>query len=681
MLQEYGITEIDKNKLKNYMKNKYGFHSIKESEDNRDKDSDCLINKKLLYDITYKKFFDINSNYKDYITFNQLLNFLLTKDGANSSATCGKYHEFMDMIHILCNISIDQNDLPKYDKINFMLKQIIKPDREEYEICWWIINKVSNDNFIKKFLFLDSEKKEKYAFPSFQHEYNNRFYDVCFDKLGLIIEIQENNSAHKHNPNDELKELIIKMMGKRIKYFKLCEYKKRHIDYLNDFWHNTLKKAIIEALLYDKVEARKAYCFDRFIEICKEEYEEIKKEIIHLHSCEKNVKNVKSERYENLCEKLINLDKFIKLPNQSLLCELFNYRDKAEETKNDYIIKVSDIKEIFGFDFSTINKLYDIIYNSGFKMKQLDFDDQREMCIPWHTLVKLVRMKKLNRPENDINEIDDYLQNIESIYEEIIRKIKSHTDEIINNINNNIKNYKKYDEHIIKKEQDNLNKKISNLSDKIEKFEFETKYFCNISKQLIKITKKQNDICTDIFTKKKDKELINKNKNLSDELEQYYNINIGNNITIQKEINKSIILEMPYFPIIFTNNPNDKMNMCNFIGLCNAYNINATNQKKIKEKLYEGFNLIPNNILHYIKDITFQQEDNISNNCSNTNLINKILNQRINQKNILLLKSVDMDNLNFNNDTLDFEFDLDVNNNSSNTTNEEINLSDDYEFD
>ena len=217
------VNSISIKKFMKYLVDRYGSDVIIKSEDVSDKNSDHYIDKTKLYDITYKTFFDIKSSYNEnYITIDQFVDFLLGKNNtcANTDGTTGKYHEFMSMTFALCNVSI-KNDIPYYENIEPKLLKKIKPKREEYLICWWILYKISNDPFIKNFLFVNGKNL---AWPTFQHNYSGRFYDISFNMLRIVIEIQEDKTAHKNNLNDKLKETIVKFGGMRIKYFKLQEF-------------------------------------------------------------------------------------------------------------------------------------------------------------------------------------------------------------------------------------------------------------------------------------------------------------------------------------------------------------------------------------------------------------------------------------------------------------------------
>jgi len=629
------VDKINVDKLILYLTKKYGSDIIIKSENVSDKNTTIYINKDKMFDITYKTFFEIKSSYNEnYITLDQLISFLVNNNngGANTSATCGKYHEFMQMVFELCNVTI-KDDMPNYENIDPQLKQIIIPSRDEYIICWWIINKISNDLFIKNFLFIN---KKNISWAIFQYNYDGKFYDVSFDYLGIIIEIQEDKIAHQNNPNDKLKETIIKFNGKRIKYFKLQEYRKKTFDYLDDFWNNTLKKSIIEALLYKEYDARKLFCSNRFIEICNDEMQLINNEVrklydqINLVDQDKKIRKSKILRFNNLKEKSTRLKAYINRVDTSLINKLFEWKNESEKMNNQYIINVEDICVFFNYDSTSINKLINIIYTNGI----LFIINNDEYYISWKSLVELLKLKDIFDDQLIIKQLDHYLLNIERIYEEIIINIKIHTTEIINNNADYNESYIKYIKHKI---EDPLIKQINKLSSENLNFQYEIKMVCSQIKKLTKLSIKQNTLCETLTidikqqqeskqtqkqtqkqkqeskqTQKQTQKQIQQVKDLRDIreslflLKKYHNNNVGNIITVQKIAGKSIIKEIPEFPIIYTGKIEHKMLNNNFIGICRAYLISISNQKKIYQELYNDSNIDTSiiNILHYIKDIS-----------------------------------------------------------------------------
>jgi hypothetical protein len=684
---------INKNKLKKYLIDKYGNDIIVASEDVPDKDPTIYINKNKFYDITYKTFFEIKSSYRDdYITLDQLIDFLLNKGngGANTNATCGKYHEFMSMVFELCNVSVE-NGLPNYQNVNQIIREKIIPLREEYLICWWILYKISNDPLIKEFLFVDGKF---YAWPKFQENYNGRYYDVSFDELGIVIEIQEDKSAHKNSLNDKLKESIVKIEAKRIKYFKMQEYNASTYDYLDDFWKNTLKKSLVEALLYKSYDARKKFCSYRFIEICTEEKNMIDSELFELYQVltkiesDSNSKqnnsnhdaNIKNKRYEILKKKSNKLDIFINGAEPSLIDMLFAWRDKSEKNNNQYVVDMNGVSIFLGKQSNEIRKLVDFMYENGILFKTQCINDDCETFITWQSLVELLKMDEIKIMEKSIvMRLDLYLINIEKIYEEIIIKIKSHTTEIINNC---LINNAEYYEYIKQKIEEPLIKQIKKLTDESETNQFEIKHTCKIAKKLIKIAKKQNDICLQISSLKKNKKYNDEIQSLTDELTNYYNNNVGKVITIQKIIGKSIIKEMPYFPIVYTGRTENKISYYNFAGICKAYSIPPANQKKICQGIYENYDIEINTIttLHYIEDIS---DDNTNVQFNERPSIDEILRTTFNfDLNVKASSNSESNSKSDHNIDSDLEFDSELNKktNSLIGTNCVSDSEDEYDF-
>ena len=611
--------------LKKYLIAKYGSDVIIDSEDISDKNSDFYIDKTKLFDITYKTFLeDYKSQHNEnYITIKQLVDFLLGENDicANTNATCGKYHEFMPMTFALCNVSI-KNEMPCYENISQTLRDKIKPRREEYLICWWILYKISNDQFIKNFLFVD---KKKFAWPTFQHNYNGRIYDVSFDQLKIVIEIQEDKIAHKNNLNDKLKETIVKFGGKRIKYFKLQEFNALRNDYLDEFWNNTIKKCLIEALLYTSYEVRKSFSSYRFTEICKEDMNKIHNEMFILHNEIKSLNKEQSQhkicqnkilRFTVLQKKSEQLDGFIKQSNTSLIYKLFSWKNEAEKKNDQYIININDIAKYLNFKSKEIDQLKELIYIKGIIYKEkIVYDNDEieiEIFITWQSLVEILKLSDISDNQLAIKQLDHYLINIEKIYEEIISKIKIHTNEIINN---NIINNEQYEKYIKEKTEEPLNKQIKKLETEIEAYKYQVKNICKDIKKLTNLAKKQNEICDKITTSKKDIKYNNDIKEIANNLKNYHTNNIGKTITIQKIVGQSIIKEIPEFPIVYTDNISNKLIYNNFVGICNAYLISSQNQKKICQELFSDFDINISNIqiLHYIKDISDDENYEINN--------------------------------------------------------------------
>ena len=216
-------------KLEEYLISQYGDEIIKKSVNNPNKDSyksvsiDCFAN---ITDNTFNDFIKDN-NLSNYIQLDKLVYFLTSESNNSSKNTRGKYHEYMNMIHAMYDVNI-VGDLPNYYILDKTIKDKIMPKRYEYLICWWIKYKIDNDDFLSKYLLFNGDKLTT---PTYQEPIVNtdeRYYDVLFKKLDIIIEIQEDNNNHKNNMNDNIKEALAKTRLKRIIFFKLVDFKENN---------------------------------------------------------------------------------------------------------------------------------------------------------------------------------------------------------------------------------------------------------------------------------------------------------------------------------------------------------------------------------------------------------------------------------------------------------------------
>ena len=129
--------------------------------------------------------------------------FLKTKDSFSMS----KYHEYLLFHNFLFNIKAENCPiLINYTK-SFMLKNndaykrlyyAIKP-RFENRVIFWMLQQINNDPIIKGFKHL----------IDIDYQLNNeedKKYDICLMN-NIIVEIQEANRNHDHNPNDVAKKI------------------------------------------------------------------------------------------------------------------------------------------------------------------------------------------------------------------------------------------------------------------------------------------------------------------------------------------------------------------------------------------------------------------------------------------------------------------------------------------
>jgi len=235
-MKELNTIRISSEGLCKYLKKIYGPHSIKLSSSNPNKNNQKLVSKdcfKSITDTKFRTFLNDIDSYGNFIDVDSLIIFLNSE--ANTNSTRGKYHEMLDMVIALYQLPI-LNDLPNFDHLDRKTYEMIFPKRVEYLICWWIIHKISNDKFLSKYKFVDQKNVTMPLFQKIISNNDDRFYDVVFDNLNVVIEIQENSSSHNLNPNDLLKEALVKLRSKRIIYFKMTEFESDNYGYLKSFW-------------------------------------------------------------------------------------------------------------------------------------------------------------------------------------------------------------------------------------------------------------------------------------------------------------------------------------------------------------------------------------------------------------------------------------------------------------
>jgi hypothetical protein len=398
---------------------------IKSSASNPNKNNQILVSKdcfKSITDTKFKSFVSSIDTYGNFIDLNSLIKYLSTE--ANTTSTRGKYHEMIDMIIALYQLPIS-NDLPDFDNLDKKTYEQIFPKRVEYLICWWIMFKISNDKFLSKYKFSNGKNLTMPLFQKLISNNDDRFYDVVFECMNLIIEIQENNSAHNLNPNDLLKEALVKLRSKRIIYFKMAEFESDNYEYLKNFWSNDLRPALVESLLNYSGDIRQDYCINVFKNSVFKEY------ISHRQSITKLKEKFESEYYTEEQKNKINLQILATIKmmqflepmcisnanDQSLISQLFGWIDKSTE-QNKFNI---DIEEAFNIiliritNFKSIDDIELFLIDNFYPYKRI----QTKIFIDWKTMVEMA----LNNVEADMKkrrQISKYLLSIQDIYEDII---------------------------------------------------------------------------------------------------------------------------------------------------------------------------------------------------------------------------------------------------------------------
>jgi hypothetical protein len=410
-------------------------------------------------------------------------------------------------------------------------------------ICWWILYKLKSDEFISKY--------NKISYPVFQKvisDIEHRYYDVVFDKLDIIIEIQENNSQHLDNQNDILKEALVKIKNKRILYFKVKEYQEFNYSYLNKFW-NMLRETIIESLLANYENVRPVYCDYIFVQEIKELYK-------------------KTEAYTYEC--LLNN------PDKSLLKQLFEWREDALKNNNTFNIPLDRIFR----RFHIINKdeLKEIVTSKFIYIT----DEDGEIYIDWISLARLVIVYIETNFIEDKDQIGIYLTNVENIYQKICDKITKHYKECMKTTD---EMYDMYEKHIITKLTDKYENDLERYKSKVKIYEEQIKIMTN---KFMQGKKYEDKLLPLLMTEKKTEAVcVNIYDNLRELNKLYECMTLKNHafITFQNITDKPIIKELDNFPIVYSDNTDNTIDYETFVAVCKLYNITDTAIKQIYTNL------------------------------------------------------------------------------------------------
>ena len=459
---------------------------------------------------------------KKLISVKDVIHFFETNQKYNNNNTKGKYHELMPIVHAIYGVKVE-HDLPKYQKLD----DKIVPKRIEFLICWWINHIIQNDNFLKSYL--------KYIKPEYQTIFDDRFYDIVFNELDIIIEIQENNSTHEENKNDITKESLIRIRSKRILYFKCSKYDTHNYQYLNEFGDD-LKKGLIASLLSKDRQSREQYCIYQFMNM-------IAKEKALIKPISKKAKS-----------KLAYLNKFTE--DSSMISKMFLWKEKTTSS-NKYVIPIKDIQH--NLQIADYDRLLEIIDSKY---------DSIDGCITWKTFNKLINLDS-DIEDRDKESILEYLLSVEEIYLEICDLIKFHGDECLKN---NISHFEVYEEHTKKKFDSEISKLKSKYETQVKKLDSELAEKSKLMKNMKKSIDKVNKSIDTYIDDKRNRNKLHKLLEFSSDIRE---LNPIPNIEFQKNINEPL-LNKADFPIIYTNSIKDFIDKDKFNGICKAHGLTAT---------------------------------------------------------------------------------------------------------
>ena len=603
------MTTYNINGLKNFMIKLLGQEIIIDSRRHPNKNDDIIINRDVLlnhftdnkiHDYAKKEKWTNDISLQKFIDF--LINFAGSKQGSRS-----KYHEYMEFHPSLFNLDVDRG-VPNYSKVLLPeLKNKIEHKRDEYIPCFWLVNKIRNHTFLKNYLDLVLPKFQKLLSPD-----DARFYDIVFDKLGIVIEVQEDADHHMESENDLLKESLALCRDNYIMYFKMRSYREEHGNYLINFWNMLYDHILASIFTYEKIKKdddkiRQYYVIHRFEEICANE-------IVELNN-EKLGYKPKDIKYQSIANRINMLTDIIRAnDNDTIIKKVFNWKKKSIEGKNKYCIDIDNILKMINEDFDDIN------IKNKYKLNYPYFEQNNDdiIYITWETMIVIVSMSDIK--QRDKATLYHYLSYVEKIYSEICNTLIF--DAIERKKSCNIELVEK---HIKLKSESKYTKEIEKY--KLENCELLTENKIH-HKTIHKLLKSIND-------HNKLKKIINKfdNKNID-----YVTINLSDH-------NQSIFNELPDFPIRYSCYQEHYITYEEFNGYCDIIGIKQTYRNELINQLFA----CKNNCHGFLSHLMIKKENHNNNNCHNIDILTyqKMMNDfnhiknKNNNNNILLKQIID----------------------------------------
>ncbi len=631
-------------RLINLLEKYIGKESIIESKEHGNFQNDYKINKSKLFEyfsdnkdiarahntvpIPDSKIMNYNWKNKSHIYLDEFIDFLTSGELNSKSDTKGLYHKYMDCLLVLYNVEIVKgNNFPNFEKLSKKDREIVEPKRFEYKVIWWLIHKIKTHQFLHK-----HENKLGITFQKPIRNGDKKFYDLLFNNINLIIEVQEKGRAHDENENDLTKEGMVALRGKRIVYLKMDGFDDRegYKEYLDSVWYGVkynrkpnnlisepieiigLEKILIQGLVSYDYENKEGilsdyilYEFDsrrnnliKFLELNIKQYDNLSK----------SLRNLYKKKYEIDQQKLLELNSANK-DNSTYISTIFKYYHKSYQNCDEYIINpVSENFTRIFFGGLTLEKIHEIILLCidygfcGIKGNTVCSNGYKKFAIEdirfsWNGLNKIF----LNPEENKIiiekmigldNAVITYsrwmlelLQTVEKSHKDIIRFISEHNKACYKNISTLWDKNEKY----IKDETYNFYlKKISELENTIKDLKDTLVY--NDEKTTIIL--KKTSVLFNRVDKYKEKRTLTKELHeileeilaCAKELKEYRKLKMSN-CTVQFIESESIIKEKLDFPIKYTGLESDSLNVIKFEKECVDWGIPNEKIKYIKEAL------------------------------------------------------------------------------------------------
>ncbi len=516
----------------------------------------------------------------------------------------------MEFHPALFNLDIDRG-IPNYSKILIPnIKNKIFPSREEYLPCFWIVHKIRNHVFLNNYLDLVLPKFQKLLSPD-----DARFYDIVFDKLGIVIEVQEDAPHHDQSENDLLKESLALCRDNYIMYFKMSLYKKEHGLYLSEFWNRLYDHILATMFMYEKIKnndekIRKNYVIYRFREMCMNEITQFENEKIGY--------SIKDIKYKSITNRINMLKKIVITDDNNVTIEkVFNWKKKSIEEKNKYCVKLNNILNMLNEDIDDIK----IINKYKLNYPYFEQNNDDNIYVDWETMILIICRSNNIEPDN-IAVIMYYLVNVEKIYGEICNTIIMDADERKKSCNIEL-----VENHIKLKSELKYQKEINKYKIENSKFLAENK----IHRKTI------GNMLNSINDHNKLKKIISKFNSID---VNYITINLSDH-------NKSIFVELHDFPIRYSCYQDHHITYEEFHSYCDVVGIKQIYRNEFINQLFackNNCNGILSNLMIKKDNELFHTIDNLT--------IEFMMNQ-FEEK----IKNITINNLSIDEQTINITFD------------------------
>ncbi len=505
---------------------------------------------------------------------NEIINYITKSNDSNK--TMGLYHIYMDLVHTLFQIKENKSEseeiyyLPIYSDYDEEIQKVVRPKRDEFKYLWWIRKNIKSHSILSKY-----ENDLRITYQEAIIPTDNKHYDMLFSKVDIVIELQENKENHKNNPNDIVKEAMVRMRGKRIIYFHMKAYKEKRSRYLKDFLEKHLVPILIQGLVYN-YRNNENDIITRLVEYEINNYNKIKltyledeikfyqKEKIDKNNNKKLVKrkdlNNKEENEFDTITKEIEYIKSLSGDNKNKIDTIFKWYQQSYRKTNEYLINpyLNEFRQIFklcNFNKETVldeflslslkNKYCGIEKTNCLTSKRnIDFNKNKlNLRFSWEGILNIFLTPNADDNQKIINVLfpradysfeSKYMLNllitIRNTYEEkIINYMFTHSEEKIISCN---EFQKMIEDHTVIKLTKEYEGKIETLSKNLEVSEEKVELLNKISKKIIRSFELNSEYVEESFSnykkfiKKKYNEDIKtplKVKNYMDKMKTNYN--------------------------------------------------------------------------------------------------------------------------------------------------------------